>query len=105
MNGVIQILFFIALFGGLMALTARSQKKQQQRQQNLLNSIKEGDEVITIGGLYGVVENMDLEEKKVTLDIDGVYLTFEQGAIKRVLSAETAVAEVEASEKQTSIEE
>lgn len=57
-----------------------SQKKQQQKRQETLNQIKKGDEIVTIGGLYGVVD--EINEQKVVLDIDGIYLTFDRSAIR-----------------------
>ena len=50
-----------------------------------------GDEVITIGGLYGTVDEVDTENKTIVLDVDGVYLTFELGAIRTVLPVKEAV--------------
>ena len=44
--------------------------------------------------LYGIVDEID--DKKVVLDIDGIYLTFERGAIRnRVASSNTSTAVVE----------
>ena len=68
--------FFIMLVAmlGLMFFMQRSQKKQAQKRMESLNKLQKGYEVITIGGLYGTV-----------VDVDGVYLTFELAAIKTVL--------------------
>ena len=41
-----------------------------------LSKLEKGYEVITIGGLYGTVDEVDIENKTIVLDIDGVYLTF-----------------------------
>ena len=46
---------------------------------------------ITIGGLYGTVDEVDTERKTVVLDVDGVYLTFELTAIKTVLPVSEGV--------------
>ena len=55
---------------------------------------QKGYEVITIGGLYGTVDEVDTEKKTIVLDVDGVYLTFELAAIKTVLQLkETASLE------------
>lgn len=81
----LQIVILLALMGGMMFLTARNQKKQHEQQKNMLDAIKEGDEVVTIGGLYGLVDSIDPEANKITLDIDGVYLTFERSAIKKTV--------------------
>ena len=53
--------------------------------------LQKGYEVITIGGLYGTVDEVDTENKTIVLDVDGVYLTFELGAIKSVLPLKEAV--------------
>ena len=78
----------------------RSQKKQAQKRMESLNKLQKGYEVITIGGLYGTVDEVDTDKRKVVLDVDGVYLTFELTAIKTVLPQ----AEAEASEE-SAIEE
>ncbi|EGP67517.1 putative preprotein translocase subunit [Streptococcus sp. oral taxon 056 str. F0418] len=65
-----------------------------------LNKLQKGYEVITIGGLYGTVDEVDTDKRTVVLDVDGVYLTFELTAIKTVLPQ----AEAEASEE-SAIEE
>ena len=73
--------FLIMLVGmfALMFFMQRSQKKQAQKRMESLNKLQKGYEVITIGGLYG------------TVDEDGVYLTFELAAIKTVLPLKEAV--------------
>lgn len=68
-----------------------SQRKQQKNRMDSLNQIKKGDEIVTIGGLYGIVDEID--DKKVVLDIDGIYLTFDRSAIRnRVTEAPVAPA-------------
>ena len=82
-----QYTFLIILVAmvGLMFFTQRSQKKQAQKRMEILNKLQKGYEVITIGGLYGTVDEVDTEKKTIVLDVDGVYLTFELAAIKIVL--------------------
>ena len=71
---------------GLIWFMQRSQKKQAQARQDQLKALQKGDEIVTIGGLYGVVDEVDTANQKMVLDIDGVYLTFELGALKRVVN-------------------
>ena len=82
-----QYTFLIILVAmvGLMFFTQRSQKKQAQKRMESLNKLQRGYEVITIGGLYGTVDEVDTEKKTIVLDVDGIYLTFELAAIKTVL--------------------
>ncbi|WP_438059144.1 preprotein translocase subunit YajC [Streptococcus ruminicola] len=90
---------------GLIWFMQRSQKKQAQNRQEQLKALQKGDEIVTIGGLYGIIDEVDVDNQKMILDIDGVYLTFELGAVKRVVNkaqqevVETAVVE-EAAEEQ-----
>ncbi len=93
MEGLFLPLVMVAMIGFMFY----SQRKQQKQRQEALNQIKKGDEIVTIGGLYGIVDEID--DKKVVLDIDGIYLTFERGAIRnRVASSNTSTAVVETKE-------
>ena len=78
------LIMFVAMLG-LMFFMQRSQKKQAQKRMESLNKLHKGYEVITIGGLYGTVDEVDTEKRTIVLDVDGVYLTFELAAIKTVL--------------------
>ncbi|ETD94126.1 preprotein translocase subunit YajC [Streptococcus sp. SPS1] len=85
MNPNYTFLIMLALMLGLMFFTQRSQKKQAKKRMESLNKLQKGYEVITIGGLYGTVDEVDTEKGTIVLDVDGVYLTFELAAIKTVL--------------------
>ncbi|HEM2520765.1 TPA: preprotein translocase subunit YajC [Streptococcus suis] len=90
MEGLFLPLVMVAMIGFMFY----SQRKQQKQRQEALNQIKKGDEIVTIGGLFGIVDEID--DKKVVLDVDGVYLIFERGAIRnRVASSGTTSAVVE----------
>lgn len=68
-------------------LMIRPQKKQQQKRQEMIDSLKVNDAVVTIGGINGKV--MKIKEDKVTLRIaDKVEVDFEKSAISRVLGKE-----------------
>lgn len=96
----IQMIIMFVVMAGLIFYMNRSQKKQAQKRMDSLNKLQKGYEVITIGGLYGTVDEVDTDKRTVVLDVDGVYLTFELTAIKTVLPQ----AEAEASEE-SAIEE
>ena len=72
-------------YGGLDVLYATLSKETSTKRMESLNKLQKGYEVITIGGLYGTVDEVDTEKKTIVLDVDGVYLTFELAAIKTVL--------------------
>lgn len=79
------ILIFFILMIVLMYFTMyRPQKKQQEQRQKMLNAIKVGDPVVTIGGLHGTIDELDDANQTVVLDCDGIYLTFSRSAIRTI---------------------
>ena len=115
MENISPNLTFVIMLVGMFALMffmQRSQKKQAQKRMESLNKLQKGYEVITIGGLYGTIDEVDSERKTVVLDVDGVYLTFELTAIKTVLpltegipAAAGVEGDVAVSEEDSAIEE
>ena len=91
MNPNYTFLIMLVAMLGLMFFTQRSQMKQAQKRMESLNKLQKGYEVITIGGLYGTVDEVDTEKRTIVLDVDGVYLTFELAAIKTILPLKEAV--------------
>lgn len=71
----------------------RPQQKQRKAHQAMMSKLQKGDHVVTIGRLHGVVYDLDQAKKTVTLDCEGIYLTFDLGAIMRVTSRAQAAAE------------
>lgn len=47
----------------------RPQNKQRKEQEAFRNSLKKGDKVVTIGGIYGTVE--EIKETTVLIKVDG----------------------------------
>ncbi|MGT2933565.1 preprotein translocase subunit YajC [Streptococcus catagoni] len=84
--GLSTILMFVVMIG-LIFFMQRQQKKQAQERQNQLNTLQKGDEIVTIGGMYALVDEVDKEANRVVLDVDGVFLPFELSAIKRVITS------------------
>ena len=46
----------------------RPQRKQQKELQNFRDSLKKGDKVVTIGGIYGTV--CEIKEESVLIEVD-----------------------------------
>ena len=91
-----QMIIMFVVMAGLIFYMNRTQKKQAEKRMESLNKLQKGYEVITIGGLYGTVDEVNTEKRTVVLDVDGVYLTFELTAIKTVLPQAEAEADPEA---------
>ena len=63
----------------------RPQKKQQKERASLLGSLKKGQKIVTIGGIYGEIVELDDEKVKVQVSAK-VELTFARTAVANVLS-------------------
>lgn len=74
----------ILIFAVMYFLVFRPQKKQQQKHAQTLKQLQKGDHVTTIGRLHGIVDDINEEEKTVTLDCDGIYLVFDLNAVAKV---------------------
>lgn len=80
----IQILIPLLFVGVMMFFLNRTQKKQQQKRNDVLSAMKVGDKIVTIGGLHGVIAEINEADKIVTIDCDGVYLDFNRAAISNI---------------------
>lgn len=100
MSSLITFLPIIIIMVALMWWMQRSQKKQQEKRQEQLNTMSVGDNVITIGGLHGVIDAINNDLNTVDIDCEGVVLTFEKSAIRTFSKAvsDTTVA------KETTVE-
>lgn len=66
-------------------LLIRPQKAAQKKRAEMLDKLKKGDKVMTIGGMYGTI--VDINEKQVKLTVsDGVRLEFARSAISANIS-------------------
>jgi preprotein translocase subunit YajC len=75
------IIFIFVIFYFLLI---RPQQKQKKEHQNLLSSLKVGDNVLTSGGIYGRVTG--LKDDKVTVEIsDKVRVKVNRGHIAGVV--------------------
>ena len=60
------ILIIAVLFGVLWFAMIRPQRAKVQAQQRLLNTVEVGDEILTVGGIYGIVQEVEPDEEAAT---------------------------------------
>lgn len=98
--------FFVKLFNSMgpilpigiillifMMFMSKSKKKQENERQSLLDNLKKGDQIETIGGLIGTVVSTNDDEKTVTVKVDetaNVKMKFNRRAVHRVITDEKA---------------
>jgi preprotein translocase subunit YajC len=64
------LVLLVAMFGFMYFLLIRPQRQQQRKHAQLLGSLKPGDEVVTAGGIYGEVVQLDAERVMIEIDED-----------------------------------
>ena len=80
------IVVMVAIFYFLLY---RPQKKQQSRRRAMLDSLKKGDQVITIGGIYGTIE--EIGDKSLKLKIaDGVVIEVVRSSVNTNVTQQEA---------------
>jgi preprotein translocase subunit YajC len=88
--------FLPAVLGAMMLyyfLIIRPDRRKQSAHRSNLEALKKNDRVVTIGGIYGVVMNVQRDADEVTLKIDEtnntkIRVTF--GSIARIVGDEPA---------------
>lgn len=84
MGGFELPLMLLAIFAIWYFLLIMPQQKKEKKRQAMLNQLKRGDKVITIGGIYGIVEG--IKDDVVTLKLGSNNVEFIRSAISRVIT-------------------
>ncbi len=88
---LISLLPFLAIGLLFYFLLIRPQRQEQAKRQEMLTAVKRNDHVITAGGIYGVVTNVNAQADEVTVKVDeatNTKLRMTLGSITRVLTDE-----------------
>jgi preprotein translocase subunit YajC len=76
---------FALIIGIFYFLIIRPQNKKQKETQRMLNTLKKGDKVVTIGGIHGVIQSV--KEGSVIVRVDeNTKMEFSRSAIASVSS-------------------
>lgn len=67
MQSIQQFLPLIIIFAIFYFILIRPQQQKQKKHKSMLDSLKNGDKVITIGGLYGIIR--EIKGDVLTLEI------------------------------------
>jgi preprotein translocase subunit YajC len=77
MIGMLGFLFWIMII--------KPQKRQERERDAMLSALEKGDKVVTIGGIYGTVTDIDKEGKVVTLEVaKNVKMDFTRSAVSQI---------------------
>ena len=82
------LILLLAMFVLLWVLLIRPQRQRQMKQQHLLSSVEPGDEILTVGGLYGIVRDIDEEDDLIVEIAEGIQVRIARRAIGAVVKPE-----------------
>ncbi len=89
-GSILLLVGYIANFAAIMYFAAiRPQKKQQKKQQEMINSMEKGDSVLTTSGFYGVV---------IDITDDTVIVEFGSNKNCRIPMQKSAIVQIEKAE-------
>jgi preprotein translocase subunit YajC len=88
------LIVLLAMFAFMYLLLIRPQRQQQRRHAEMVEALKEGDEVVTVGGIYGDVT--EVRPDRVTLEIaEDVEIEVAKRAIASIVPPEARDEELE----------
>lgn len=82
---LIFVIQMMAIFAIIYFLLFRPQRKEQERHQKMLAALKKGDEVVTAGGIIGIVIHADGDRLTIRT-AENTRLIVERGRVARVLA-------------------
>ena len=80
------ILIYAVLFGALYFFMIRPQKKKQKEEQRMRENLQVGDEIVTIGGIYGRVISLKEDTIIIESQSDHSKLTIARWALQTNLT-------------------
>ena len=76
------LLMMVIIFAIMWFFMIRPQQKRQKEIQNFRNSIARGTQVVTAGGIYGTVKDIDEAANTLKVEIaNGICITVDKGSV------------------------
>lgn len=76
------LLMMVIIFGIMWFFMIRPQQKKQKEIQNFRNNIARGQQIVTAGGIYGTVKDIDEAANTLKVEIaNGVCITVDRGSV------------------------
>lgn len=89
-NPYLQIVPLVLIFVVFYFFMIRPQQKKQKDREKVLDSLKRGDKVVTIGGVHGTVAGIDTEKKTVLVQVsENTKIKFDRTAVATIEKQES----------------
>lgn len=66
-------------------------KKEQETRENMLKNLKKNDRILTSGGMYGIVTNVQLDADEITVRVDettNTKIKITRSAVQKILNGD-----------------
>lgn len=81
-SGLPMLIMMVAIFAIMWLFMIRPQQKKQKKIREFQNALKEGDKVVTGGGVYGTVKRVNAQENTIDIEVvRGVVITVAKGYV------------------------
>ena len=81
-GGMSFLFMMVIIFGIMWFFMIRPQQKKQKEIQNFRNSIVKGSKIVTAGGIYGTVKDIDEAANTLKVEIaNGICITVDKGSV------------------------
>ena len=101
-----QLIIIVAMFALLWLFLIRPQRARAQAHRELLTRVSVGDEILTVGGLYGNVLAIDEDDDDLTVEIaPGTEVRIARRAVAAVVPPEEDEDELPALEEGEAVEQ
>jgi len=86
-GGIGTWIMLIAVFAVMWLFMIRPQRKQQKQIAEMRSNLKKGDKIVTAGGIYGTI--IEVQETSVLIKVDGdVKLRIDKNCVNKDTSAD-----------------
>ena len=76
------LFMMVIIFAIMWFFMIRPQQKRQKEIQNFRNSITKGSQIVTAGGIYGTVKDIDEAANTLKVEIaNGICITVDKGSV------------------------
>ena len=92
LNMIWIILVYAVLFGAMYLIFIRPNRKKQKEEQKMRENLQIGDEIVTIGGIYGRVISLKEDTMVIESKADRSKMTIARWALQQNLTVHDEVA-------------
>ena len=92
------LIIIVAMFALLWFLMIRPQRAKQQAQRRMLDTVAPGDEILTVGGLYGIVQELDEDGDLIVEVAEGIHVRVARRAVATLVKPDDEEADEDAAD-------